>query len=35
VITEVIRVSMNVAELALITGGAFASGFFVGLWVRR
>jgi hypothetical protein len=35
VITEVIRVSMNVAELGILLGLAFALGVLVGLWVSR
>lgn len=33
--TEVIRVSMNVAELGIIVGLAFALGTLLGLWISR
>lgn len=32
--TEVVRVSMNVAELGMIAGFSFAAGLGLGLWVR-
>lgn len=32
---EVIRVSMNVAELVVIVGVAFAVGALLGLWISR
>lgn len=34
-VTDVIRVSMNVAELATIVGVAFVAGAVVGWLVRR
>jgi len=34
VIGEVIRVSMPLAELLLIVGGAFVVGFSLGWWVK-
>lgn len=34
-VTDVIRVSMNVAELAVIVGVAFALGGLLGLWISR
>ena len=34
VTAEVVRVSMNVAELAMIVGFAFALGCAAGWWVR-
>jgi hypothetical protein len=35
VTAEYIRVSMNVAELAMIAGFSFAIGFFAGWWIGR
>ena len=32
--TEVIRVSMNVAELAMIAGVSFVLGCATGWWIR-
>jgi hypothetical protein len=34
VISEVIRVSMNVAELAMIVGFSFVVGCVTGWWIR-
>lgn len=33
-VTEVIRVSMNVAEFFICVGAAFALGFAGGWWVK-
>lgn len=34
-IAETIRVSMNLVELVIIVGGAFALGALLGLWISR
>lgn len=33
--TEMIRVSMPLAELFIIIAAAFSAGFFLALWVSR